>query len=279
MAVRFAIGKLGGFFGFFRPRWGVRGSLFAAFAVIAGMAIVISAGAAMVLGHLGGSMVDLSGRDIPRLAASLQLAAQSAALASQGPALLASESDEALNERTKKMTETQQGTLAKLGEIIELGADKAVVAALNETVKNIDETIKSLGSAARERLDVAAQRGKQYDALRNAQASFITAAELATMDAQTQMLTNGILQSADLSPDDAAKAARSVEQLGDVVASGHLMASEMIAALSASSSDTIDAIGLINPTTGELLRKNSRPCRRASNRSSIRSPGTPQTTR
>ena len=126
MAVRFVIGKLGGFFGFFRPRWGVRGSLFAAFAVIAGMAIVISAGAAMVLGHLGGSMVDLSGRDIPRLAASLQLAAQSAALASQGPALLASESDEALKERTKKMTETQQGTLAKLGEIIELGADKTV---------------------------------------------------------------------------------------------------------------------------------------------------------
>jgi len=242
MTVRFAVGKLGRFFGFFRPRWGVRGSLFAAFAVIAGMAIVISAGAAMVLGHLGGSMVDLSGRDIPRLAASLQLAAQSAALASQGPALLASESDEALNERTKKMTETQQGTLAKLGEIIELGADKAVVAALNETVKNIDETIKSLGSAARERLDVAAQRGKQYDALRSAQASFAAAAELATMDAQTQMLTNGILQSADLSPDDAAKAARSVEQLSDVVASGHLMASEMIAALSASSSDTIEAI-------------------------------------
>ena len=72
-----------------RPQWGVRGSLFAAFAVIAGMAIVISAGAGMVLRHLGGTMLDLSGRDIPRLAASLQLAAQSASLASQGPALLA----------------------------------------------------------------------------------------------------------------------------------------------------------------------------------------------
>ena len=111
-----------------RLRWGVRGSLFAAFAVIAGMAIVISAGAGMVLGHLGGTMVDLSGRDIPRLAASLQLAAQSASLASQGPALLASRSEEALNERARKMKETQEVTLEKLGEIIELGADKAVVA-------------------------------------------------------------------------------------------------------------------------------------------------------
>jgi methyl-accepting chemotaxis protein len=240
MALRFGIDKLGRFFGVFRPRWGVRGSLFAAFAVIAGMAIVISAGAAMVLGHLGGSMVDLSGRDIPRLAASLQLAAQSAALASQGPALLASESDEALNERTKKMTETQQGTLAKLGEIVELGADKAVVAALNETVKNIDETIKSLGSAARERLDVAAQRGKQYDALRSAQASFVAAASPAMMDAQTRI--NAILQSANLSADDATEAARTVDQLGNIFASGNLAASQMVAALSASNSDTIDAI-------------------------------------
>src|SRR5450432_1332139 len=127
MALRSAMGKLRGL-GFRRPRWGVRSSLFAAFAVIAGMAIVISAGAGMVLGHLGGSMVDLSGRDIPRLAVSLQLAAQSASLASQGPALLASASEEALNERARKMKETQQGAIDKLGQIIELGADKAIVA-------------------------------------------------------------------------------------------------------------------------------------------------------
>src|SRR6195256_5602511 len=131
MALRTNIGKLGGL-GVLRPNWGVRGSLFAAFAVIAAMAIVISAGAAMVLGHLGRSMVDLSGRDIPRLAASLQLAAQSASLASQGPALLASRSGEALNERAKKMKETQQVALGKLGEITALGADKTVVAALGE---------------------------------------------------------------------------------------------------------------------------------------------------
>ena len=143
-----------------RLRWGIRGSLFAAFAVIAGMAIVISAGAGMVLGQLGEMMIDLSGRDIPRLAASLQLATQSAALASQGPALLASRSNEALQERTKTMKATEEIALEKLGEVIELGADKEVVSALNETVKNIDDTIKSLGAAARERLDAAAQPRK-----------------------------------------------------------------------------------------------------------------------
>ena len=89
MKFRLGLGKV---FGFLRPRWGVRGSLFAAFAVIAAMAIVISAGAGYVLQQLGVRMVDLSGRDIPRLAASLQLSAQSAGLAAQGPGLLADQS-------------------------------------------------------------------------------------------------------------------------------------------------------------------------------------------
>jgi methyl-accepting chemotaxis protein len=239
MAYRFSIRKFLNF-GFLRPRWGVRGSLFAAFTVIAGMAIVISTVAALVLGQLGNAMVDLSGQDIPRLAASLQLQAQSASLASQGPALLASRTADALAEHSKKMKETQQVALTKLGEITELGADKTVVAALSETVKNIDDMIKSLGSAARERLDVAALHDKQYEALRSAQTAFVAASSPAMMDAQTQI--NAVLGSAELSADDATQAARVVEQLGNVIASGHQAASEMNAALSANSSDTLDAI-------------------------------------
>ena len=74
------------------------------------------------------------------------------ALAAQGPGLLAVQSDDALNERTRKVQEVAQQTNAKLGEIIELGADKSVVSALQENVKNTDEATKSLISAARERL-------------------------------------------------------------------------------------------------------------------------------
>jgi methyl-accepting chemotaxis protein len=240
MAARFTIGKLGWLLKFFRPQWGVRGSLFAAFAVIAGIGLVISIGAGVVLGHLGRSMVDLSGRDIPRLAASLQLSAQSASLASQGPALLASASEDALNERSRKMKETQAVTLEKLGQIIEFGGDKAVVEALTETVKNIDDTIKSLAAAARERLEATAQREKLYDTVRKTQASFVAAAGPALLSAQTQL--NAILGSANLSPDDATEAARTVEQIGNVVASSNLSASDMTAALSANSSDTLEAI-------------------------------------
>jgi len=240
MALRFKISGLRRYLRFSLPRWGIRGSLFAAFAVIAGTTIVISAGAGMVLQHLGGTMIDLSGRDIPRLAASLQLAAESASLSSQGPALLASPSQEALNERAKKMRETQKIALDRLGEVIELGADKTVVAALGETVKNINDTINSLDSAARERLEAAASHDKQFKSLREAQAGFAAAANPAMMDAQAQ--TNAILQSASLSPDDAANAARRVEQLGTLIATTNLMASEMAAALSANSSDTLETI-------------------------------------
>jgi len=239
MAFRFKLGKLN-LKRIRLPQMGVRGSLFAAFAVIAGMALVISAGAGVVLHQLGGTMTNLSGRDIPRLAASLQLAAQSAALAAQGPGLLAVQSDDALAEHTKKVQEVAQLTNAKLGEIIELGADKSVVSALQETVKNIDEATKSLISAARERLDVGALRGKQYDALRKAQAAFVAAANPAMLDAQTRL--NAILASAEVSADDATEAARTVGQISNVLAAGNLMAADMTAALSASSSETLDAI-------------------------------------
>jgi methyl-accepting chemotaxis protein len=220
-------------------RFGVRGSLFAAFAVIAGMAIVISAGAGLMLGRLGGTMVDLSGRDIPRLAASLQLSAQSASLASQGPALLAARSEEALNDRTKKMKETQAVALQKLGEIVELGADKAVVAALTENMKNIDEVIKSLGTAARERLELGAQHEKLYDAVRKAQRRFVAAAGPAAIDAQTELYS--IYAAPNFSQAEAIRAHKTADQLADIAASGNLMAFDMIAALSTTSGEVLEA--------------------------------------
>ncbi|MDO9560468.1 MAG: HAMP domain-containing protein, partial [Bradyrhizobium sp.] len=254
MALKFSIGKIGGLLGLLRPRWGVRGSLFAAFAVIAGMAIVISVGAGMVLGHLGGAMVELSGRDIPRLAASLQLSEQSASLASQGPALLASQSEEILKDRATKMKESQAVTLAKLGEITALGADRTVVSNLAETVKNIDEMIRSLGNAARERLETGAQHDKLYVAVRAAQTAFVKAAGPAMIGAQTQL--NGIFGAPDFSQDEATKAEQVVEQLGDVVAGGNLMAFNLISALSSDSSDALETIEKEFRNAQQRVRKN-----------------------
>ncbi|KJC43248.1 HAMP domain-containing methyl-accepting chemotaxis protein [Bradyrhizobium sp. LTSP857] len=256
MAIRLSVGR---FLGRFRPRFkmpkvGLRGSLFAAFAVIAGMGLVIAAGAGFVFNHLGSTMMDLSGRDIPRLSASLQLASQSATLAAQGPGLLASPSDEALKERTKKVQEIQQLAMAKLGEIIELGADKQTATALRDTAKSIDEATQSLVSAARERLDTGALHDKQYEALRKSQLAFTGAAGPAMLDAQTRL--NAILGAADLSADDATEAARTVAQISTVSANGNLMAADMMAALSANSSDTLEAIEKEFKTTRDRVKSN-----------------------
>ena len=222
------------------PRWGIRGSLFAAFAVIASMAIVISAGAGIIFDQLGTVMSDLSRRDIPKLAASLQLSTQSEKLASQAPALLAAPSAEALQEISKQMTDTQQATMQRLAQITELGANKAVVAAMRVTVTNIQDTIHSLGAAAQERLDLAAQHDKLYAAVRKAQDDFVAVANPMMMDAQTRM--NAVLGSAILAPDDAADAGRAIEQIGNVTSNTNLIASDLMAALSARNTEALDPV-------------------------------------
>ncbi len=252
MAIRLSVGRFKPRFKM--PKWGLRGSLFAAFAVIAGMGLVIAGGGGFVFRHLGSTMMDLSGRDIPRLSASLQLASQSATLAAQGPGLLASPSDDALKERTKNVKDIQQLAMAKLGEIIELGADQQTANALRDTAKSIDEATQSLVSAARERLDTGALHDKQYEALRKAQLAFVGAAGPAMLDAQTRL--NAILGAAEVSADDATEAARTVSQVSTVSANGNLMAADMMAALSANSSDTLEAIEKEFKTTRDRVKSN-----------------------
>ncbi|MDI1263646.1 MAG: HAMP domain-containing methyl-accepting chemotaxis protein, partial [bacterium] len=108
------------------------------------------------------------------------------------------------------------------------------------TVKNIDDMTKSLGNAARERLEAGAQHDRKYEDLRKAQTEFVAASVPEMVDAQSRL--NAVLTSVDPSPDDATRAARIVEQLGNVIASGNLMSSNMAAALSANNSDTLETI-------------------------------------
>lgn len=239
MALTSIIGKFRRF-GFSRPQWGIRGSLFAAFAVIAGMAIVISVGAGMILGQLGEMMTNLSGRDIPKLTASLQLATASENLASQGPTLLASGSADVLKDRSQKMRETHKIAVEKLDAIAKLGADKAVVAALGDTVKNIEDTIRSLGAAAQERLDAAAQHQKLFDQLREAETLFVSMSAPALMDAQGSM-TSALL-SPNFSRDNASKIAKTIDQVGEIVAGTNLIAADLMSALSVNNAEALAPI-------------------------------------
>src|SRR5262249_28302930 len=150
------------------------------------------------------------------------------------------QSEDALNDRIKKLKEIQQDTQLKLGEIIELAEDRAMVAPLSETIKNIGDATQSLINAARERLRAAAQHDKQFEAMRAAQAAFVAAAGPVMLDAQTRV--NAILSSANLVASDANDAVQTVGQLGNIVASGNLAVADLIATLSANSSDKLDDI-------------------------------------
>ena len=228
MALRFGFKKNPFRFKLPSMKLGVRGSLFLAFGAIAAMAIVISASASVLLGRLGGMMTDLSGQNIPRLATSLELSAQSASLSTQGQALLASNSEAMLEERSKQMRETQQTAAAKLAEISRLGADKTVIDAMGEISKNIGDMVGSIGSAAKERLDTSALREKEAAELRKAHTAFLTAATLSMLEAQTQL--NAVLGSVTIEQKDAMEAARAVDVLGSVITDTNLLTADMTAA-------------------------------------------------
>ncbi|MDZ4367624.1 MAG: methyl-accepting chemotaxis protein [Afipia sp.] len=240
MALRFKVEK--NLFRFKLPslKLGVQGSLFLAFAVIAAMAIVISGSASVLLGQLGGMMNDLSGRDIPRLTASLQLSAQSANLSTQGQALLASNNEATLQERAALMSETQRIAAEKLEEIARLSSNKTVVDALRETSKSIGDMVGSIGSAAKERLETGALREKQSAALREIHNEFLATGTLTTLDAQTQM--NAVLGSATFSQSDAMEVARAVDLLSGIITDTNLMVADMTAAFAAPSSDALEPL-------------------------------------
>ena len=110
-----------------------------------------------------------------------------------------------------------------------------------ENMKNIDDVIKSLGSAARERLELAAQHEKLYTAVRNAQRRFIAAAGPAAIDAQTELYS--IYGAPVFSQTDTIKGHKTADQLGDISSSGNMIAFDLIAALSTNSVDTLETIG------------------------------------
>jgi len=216
---------------------GVRGSLFLAFAVIAGMAIVISAGASLLLGQLGGMMSDLSSRDIPRLTASLQLSGISQSLASRGPAMLASDDEAMLQTRTKELKDVQAAALTKLKEIKDLNADPAVVSALEENVKMLDDTIMSLQAAAKERLDLTQQHIKQFEAAHKAHASLVSMLNAATD--QAKAVVNTALTNLSVEGAGALKAMRGVDLLASLLADINFAASSLSAAASADGAEKL----------------------------------------
>ena len=235
--MKLKFGRIGKLFRFKLPSIGVRGSLFLAFAVIALMAIAISGGASLLLSQLGGMMNDLSSRNIPRLTASLQLSGLSQSLAARGPAMLASDDESTLQSRTNGLKQVQAAALAKLQEIKNLNADPSVVSSLEENVKMLDDTINSLRSAAKERLDLAEQHSKQFEEARLAHSALVNSIGSAAEDAKAAV--NSALVNPNAEPKEAMNAMRGVDMLASLLADVNFAASTINAAGSAVNTDKL----------------------------------------
>ncbi|HWW48810.1 MAG TPA: methyl-accepting chemotaxis protein [Xanthobacteraceae bacterium] len=233
-----------------RLRMGISGSLFLAFAVIAGMAIAISAGASLLLDQLRTQMSDLSSRDIPRLSASLQLQTQSAMLSTEAPLLLTAENADRLRERAQKLQQTQNTVTEKLKEIIELGAHKDTVAALSETVKSINEMISKLEEAGLDRIKTATQRSELVYALQTAHADVTKVAAPALHTAQSQV--NAALASGHFSSETASQDMLVAESLTEIVSSSNLLVSQL---LSAAATSEVESINVMKRKAEETITK------------------------
>ena len=238
----------------FKINLGLRGSLFAAFAVIAGLAILNSAGASMVLNQLGGMMSDLSNKNIPRLTSSLQLATASENLASQAPSLLTATSKDMLKERLDKTQETLKLAETKVREIDSFGASKNVVIALEGTVGAIGETIRSLSVAAENIIAAAAEHDRVYTELRAAQSEFVIASSPAYMAAQAAL--NDALGGSNPSQDEAMAAGRQLDILGAINGSTNRISSDLMAALAANSASELESIERTFNTLQQRVKAN-----------------------
>jgi len=252
-----------------RSRLGVRGSLFLAFATIAAMALIISAGASILLGQLGVMMGGLSGRDIPQLTASLQLTAMSETLASRAPTLLQAATDSARADQLKSLKATQAAALERINKVKAIGgADETVVSGLAENVKNLDDMINSLDNAAKERIETVDKREQQFIKMRSAHKDFIDVTAGAITDAKAAVKA-ALAQEISVRPepakaeaakadDDSVAAAKAdkarqdkdkaitdalhrTDLLAALLADANLMAGDMSAAPAATKTETLDA--------------------------------------
>jgi methyl-accepting chemotaxis protein len=91
--------------------------------------------------------------------------------------------------------------------------------------------------------------------VRKAQRRFIAAAGPAALDAQTEL--QSIYAAGSFSQDDAIKGHRAADQLGDIAASGNMIAFDMIAALSTNNSETLEAIAKDFRTAQARVKSNA----------------------
>lgn len=236
-----------------RSRLGLRGSLFLAFAAIAATAMIISGGASFLLNQLSQMTGELTRRDIPSLTAAMQLSQLSESLSSNGPTLLLASSDTVRAAQLKVLTETQATALARLSELKGLGADPKIIGPLQENLGNISGMISNIDAAAKQRLETAEKREKQFDGLRAAHKAFLGIIDQAITEARSDMnsalMTNGAAR-------EALEAVRMADTLNSLLSDANLLVGDMSAVAAVNRPNLVDQYQATFNTTRKRMADN-----------------------
>ncbi len=144
-------------------RLGLRGRLFLAFGVVAGLTVLASGNAIVSYDRIGNALSVVTERSMPDLARTTKVVKAAADVTAAAPSLLAA-TDQAGRDAATKALATAREDLTR--SIAALNADDA--ARLGNTGNRILENLGRLADAVKDRQTVASNRAKQVAALRGA---------------------------------------------------------------------------------------------------------------
>jgi methyl-accepting chemotaxis protein len=192
---------------------GIRGRLFLAFGLVAAMTVLASTVAFLSYNRVGGTLVDITERNIPAMSVSLMLARESAEITATAPAL-ASAPDKKAHDAART---TLDAHLQRLNEIIgSLAArpDSAPTAtALRDTVQKLAINLQALSGSVERRLAAKLERENLGASIRTAHGLLIEKLGPLVDDANFN-LTLG-LQSATDKATDVQEIGKSLATLAD----------------------------------------------------------------
>ncbi len=144
-------------------RFGLRGRLFLAFGVVAGLTVLASASAIISYDRIGSALFVVTERSMPDIARTSKVVKAAAEVTAAAPNLLAAMDQAARDEAIKAVAAAREGLTVSIAALSASDAEK-----LGATGNRILENLGRLADAVKDRQTIAATRIKQVGGLRGA---------------------------------------------------------------------------------------------------------------
>jgi methyl-accepting chemotaxis protein len=151
----------------------VKTRLLMAFGGISGTTVVAAALACVLFGQFKHSLDQVTGRSVPAMTSSLELAAQTQSLAASAPALLAAKSSTELSPRLAVLNRALSAGDDRIKRIRQSGGDPVTVDALNAAIAKLAAQVHDLNDAVAHRIAVTDMMTKKLAELDKAHQALV----------------------------------------------------------------------------------------------------------